>query len=442
MFYISKDKKLTTSEILKIIDKFKSSYLPRLQMLRRYYECKNDKIMNRCFKDTTKPNNKVATPWSKYISDLTTSYFIGKGVSYSSVDASLADILSNLADYNDESQKNQELATLASIYGIAYELIYTYGKEAKIRYSVLDTETVIPIYSDDIEEDLLYCIRFYDVTDIATDITITKIVLYSETEIVNYDYSNGNMAEVSRILHYMGEVPVNVYKNNASCSGDCESLLARIDGYVISLSDTANSREELMNSYLVFKNCNLEDEDVVKMKQKRVITIEDVDNGMQSSVDFLNKNTNDVELEQYTTRLEKNIKMFSGIGELESKSHQTATSAEMSMMGLTQNIAIKENYFRYALLRRIEIICNVLAIKGLKFDFSQVKITFTRNLPVDTGVMADVISKLRGVVSTETLIQQLPFVTDVSTEMKKLEKENEVNSYANMLQSGDVNGAE
>ena len=178
------------------------------------------------------------------------------------------------------------------------------------------------------------------------------------------------------------------------------------------------------------------------MRQKRVISIEDIEAGQQASVDFLNKDTNDVELEQYTTRIEKNIKMFSGIGDLESKSHQTATSAEMSMMGLTQNIAIKENYFRYALMRRNELICNALAIKDLDFDFSSIKITFTRNLPVDTGVVADVISKLRGLVSTETLIQQLPFVTDVSTEMQRLSTEKEVNSYANMIQSGDANGTE
>lgn len=442
MFYVSKDKELTTNEILKIVDKFKTSYLPRLKKLKRYYDCKNDKIMDRTFKDTTKPNNKIATPWSKYISDLTTAYFIGKGVSYNSTDSTLLDLLNKTADYNDESAKNQQLAINASIYGLAYELVYLYGPETKIRYSVLDTEGTIPIFSDEIEEDLLYAIRFYDVTDIATEITTTKIILYSETEVINYNYSNGNIEEISRDYHYLKEVPVNVYKNNADCVGDSEQLLALIDGYDISLSDTANSREELMNSYLVFKNCNLDDPDVIAMKQKRVISIEDVETGQQASVDFLNKETNDVELEQYTTRIEKNIKMFSGIGELESKSHQTATSAEMSMMGLTQNIAIKENYFRYALMRRNELICNALAIKDLDFDFSSIKITFTRNLPVDAGVVADVISKLRGVVSTETLIQQLPFVTDVSTEMKKLEQEKEVNSYADMLQSGDVNGTE
>lgn len=438
MFYVDRNKELSTDDIVKYIDAFKGSMLPRLQKLKRYYDCHNDRILSRSFADKTKPNNKIATPWSKYITDLTTAYFIGKGVSYSSVDSTLLQALNMLSDYNDESAKNQRLAINASIYGIAYELIYLYGPEAKIRYSVLDSETVIPIYSDDIEEDLIYAIRFYDVTDITTNITTTKVVLYSEKHITNYEITNSVINHVGEpVPHYLKEVPINVYQNNPDCVGDAENLIALIDGYDISLSDTANSRQELMNSYLVFKNCNLEDSDILTMKQKRVITIEDVDQGMQSSVTFLNRDTNDVELENYTTRIEKNIKMFSGIGDLESKSHQTATSSEMSMMGLTQNVAIKENYFRYALLRRIEIICNALSLKGLKFDFITVKITFTRNLPVDTGVVADMISKLRGMVSTETLIQQLPFVTDVGTEMQRLKKENEVNSYADVLQGGD-----
>ena len=67
MFYIDENKKLSEVDIIKIIDKFKMTILPRLQKLKRYYECKNDKIMGRAFKDKAKPNNKIATPWSKYI---------------------------------------------------------------------------------------------------------------------------------------------------------------------------------------------------------------------------------------------------------------------------------------------------------------------------------------------------------------------------------------
>lgn len=423
-----------------MVDIFEKKYLPRLQKLKRYYSAKNDTIMNRAFKDTTKPNNKIATPWSKYITDLTTAYFIGKGVSYNSTDTVLLDVVNRTSDYNDESSKNQQLAINASIYGIAYEQVYLYGEDAKIRYSVLDTETVIPIYSDDIEEDLIYAIRFYDASDITTDKVTRRIVLYGEDFITEYESENGNISLVSERPHFLGEVPINVYKNNSDCVGDSELLIPLVDAYDLSLSDTQNSREELLNSYLLFKNCNLDNDDqIVQMKQKRVISIEDTEQGMQSSVEFLNKNTNDVELEQYTTRVERNIKMFSGIGDLETKSHQSATSAEMSMMGLTQNIAIKENYFRYALIRRIELICNALKLKGVVFDFSTIKATFTRNLPVDVGVMADTISKLRGLVSNETLIQQLPFITDVSSEMARLGKENDINTYGDMLMVGDVN---
>lgn len=440
MFYINRTKELSPKDVLKFVDVFEKKYLPRLKRLKRYYDCNNDKIMARTFKDATKPNNKIATPWSKYISDLTTAYFIGKGVSYNSTDTILLDIISRSSDYNDESSKNQQLAINSSIYGIAYEQVYLYGADARIRYSVLDTETVIPIYSDDIEEDLIYAIRFYDANDISTDKTVRKIVLYSETSITEYEVESGNIILVGEFAHFLGEVPVNVYKNNADCVGDSELLIPLVDAYDLSLSDTQNSREELLNSYLVFKNCNLENEDIINMKQRRVISIEDAEQGMQSSVDFLNKSTNDVELEQYTTRVERNIKMFSGIGDLETKSHQSATSAEMSMMGLTQNIAIKENYFRYALIRRVELICNALKLKGVQLDFSTIKVTFTRNLPVDVGVMADTISKLRGLVSSETLIQQLPFITDVSTEMARIERENEINTYTNMLMESGVDG--
>lgn len=54
-----------------------------------------------------------------------------------------------------------------------------------------------------------------------------------------------------------------------------------------------------------------------------------------------------------------------------------------------------------------------------------VEITFTENLPVDISYIADTINKLRGIVSDETLISQLPFITDIEAEMAKIEKQND-----------------
>jgi hypothetical protein len=57
--------------------------------------------------------------------------------------------------------------------------------------------------------------------------------------------------------------------------------------------------------------------------------------------------------------------------------------------------------------------------------------SFVRNIPVDNVVIADTISKLRGLVSDETLLEQLPFIVDIEQEKKRLEAQNSLNSYAN-----------
>ncbi|WP_069999438.1 phage portal protein [Cellulosilyticum sp. I15G10I2] len=435
MFYIDKNKALTTELIDKYIEVFKANQLPRLQKLKRYYDCKNDTIINRTFADTTKPNVKIATPWGKYISDIVSAYFIGKPVTYTSKDSALLEELSAIFRYNDESTKNQQLAIDMSIYGIAYELLYL-SEDKVIRFSTINPQTVIPIYDNSISEDLLYCIRFFDTKDILTDEVVTNIEVYTDSEIISYEKNKNGTVLIDSISHYFGEVPVNVYKNNNDTFGDFEKVIPLVDGYDLSLSDTANAREELNNSYLVFKNTNLEDTDILSMKEKRIIQIEDAQEGMQSAIQFLNKDSNDIEAENYKSRLEKDIHKFSYVNDLlDTKSHTSATQARLGMMGLEQLTAIKESYFKYALIRRIEMICNILSVTGSTYNFNDIAITFVRNIPLDITVLSDALSKLLPFVSRETLLSQLPFVSDVEEEMEKIAKENEINSY---LMGSDV----
>ena len=69
---------MTLEQVKKYIEDFKTRYLPQLQKNKRYYECRNDVITNRTFTDSTKPNNKISTPWAEYIVTLISGYFAGK----------------------------------------------------------------------------------------------------------------------------------------------------------------------------------------------------------------------------------------------------------------------------------------------------------------------------------------------------------------------------
>jgi SPP1 family phage portal protein len=51
-----------------------------------------------------------------------------------------------------------------------------------------------------------------------------------------------------------------------------------------------------------------------------------------------------------------------------------------------------------------------------------VNITFTRNLPVNVVEAVDVVNKLRGLVSDETLIAQIPFIRDAAEEVEKIKE--------------------
>ena len=66
-------------------------------------------------------------------------------------------------------------------------------------------------------------------------------------------------------------------------------------------------------------------------------------------------------------------------------------------------------------------------LRGNNFSFEYVEPIFTRNIPANLVELGDLVSKIRGLVSDETLRSQLPFVIDNEEEQLRLDKEKEAN---------------
>lgn len=135
----------------------------------RDYYLGNTAITKRIMNDPAKPNNKIVNPYAQYITDTFTGYFLGEPIAYSCAEnPELLERVSDIYNYNDEAAINAELAKDASIYGVAYELMYM-DEAADIRFKIIDPIKAIPIFDNTLEEDLLYFIRYYDDVDIMTD---------------------------------------------------------------------------------------------------------------------------------------------------------------------------------------------------------------------------------------------------------------------------------
>jgi SPP1 family phage portal protein len=141
---------LTDKVLKQIIEDHRMSELPRLKKLENYYNANNE-IKNRIMKDSSKPNNKIANAYASYITDTLVGYFIGEPITYTSNDDVLLQDLNMMFEYNDEADENAELAKNASIYGVAYEMLYLSEEDKMIRFKTLNPKEVIPVFDKTIE---------------------------------------------------------------------------------------------------------------------------------------------------------------------------------------------------------------------------------------------------------------------------------------------------
>lgn len=419
---------LTLDLIKKYIELFKSTKLPRLKKLKRYYCNDNDKIKNRTFEDTSKPNNKLSHAYAAYITDTLAAYMVGKPVAYNASDEDLNEKISDIMNYNDSADNDLELAEQQSIYGIAFELMYI-DEDSEIRFKALDTLECIPIYDGTVEKNLKYFIRWTEEQDPITFKTTVNAYVYDDKGMSVY--SGGSIGELSLVTteeNLFGYIQVNEYRNNNFNEGDFEKVIPLIDGYDCMCSDTLNELDYFSDAYLLFTNCEIDTSTIQDMKNNRIIQAQSGDNGQAATVTWLTKNANDAEIENTKKRTVDEIHKLSKVPNLDPSafvSHTTASHVFYSLLSTEDLVSKKEKKFKKGLQQRLEKIVHVLNIKNVngEYDYRTIEITFNRNVPQDLAQVADPISKLRDLVSDETLLSLIPGITNPKGELEKRDNE-------------------
>lgn len=427
MIKLNPETELTAAIVKKLIDNHKQYDMPRLQKLEDYYLAKNE-ILKRQMADPSKPNNKISNPYANYITDTLTGYFMGEPVTYSSLDEKALEELNLIFEYNDEADENVELARSCSIYGVGYEMMYV-DEEGSVRFKRLDAKECIPIYDDTIENDLLYVIRYYLDKDIITDKTFMYIEVISRTDVSRYraNDTGANMELIESRPHYFGIVPIAIYKNNETETGDFENVISLIDAYDKLESDSLNDFEYFCDAYLALIGFTADTEDVAEMKQNRVILLD-----KDTDAKWLIKDEQDSTVENLKIRIDKDIHKFSKCPNLSDENfaaNASGVAIKYKLVGTENLISVKERKFKKGLQRRLELISLIQGVKLAGFDWRAIDITFTRNLPSNDTEIAEVVNKLSNVVSKETLLAQIPFVEDVQAELDRLDKEQEKNPF-------------
>ena len=372
--------------------------------------------------DLGKPANKVVVNYCYNIVQNYRGYLTGIDIAYSS-DKDIDQVFEVL-NYNDVKQEDSNYLQDALVYGCAYEIAYI-DEWGKHRFKTLDPKNVIPIYDDTLDQDLVYCIRFWSNKIAQKDFYIVEV--YSKSEIKTYKSDMGfqTFELVKEEPHYFGMVPITVFELNNDRVSIFDQIMTLQDAYNKLLSAEVDDFESFADAYLVLKGMmGTDPADLADMKRNRALLL---DNDAEAS--YLTKNISDTQIQNMLNNINDNIHKIANSPDFNSDKFmaQTGIAMRFKLVQFENASSAIEAEMRKALQRRIELICAIGNIKGDNLSFDDVKITFTRNLPTNLTETAQVVNSLRGLVSDQTLLSLLPFVEDSQAELDRLNQQKQMN---------------
>ena len=362
---------LNNAFIVKAInDKLRENH--RLQRLHDYYVGKQDILLRR-YDDPTKPNNRIIVNYCKKIADFLTAYLVGVAIQYEAPQV----ILDSLA-YNDEAETTQEIVRNMNIMGLGAELLYT-DTDGIPRFTDIDPRESIFITDDSIEANLTAYIRFYLNTD---DPDLYNVVVYTATEYTEYRLTKA-VGELRVVCppceHFFNDVPAIMYPNNPEYTGAFEGIVSLQNALNTVMSDEVNDFESFVDAYLVLKGiAGTQPEDISRMKQDRVLLIDDPGSGAE----WLIKNVNNAHIKELKESIISKIHELGCVPDIENLGSfgSSGVALRYKLLHTELQAAKQERAVHKGVQRRLELLYNVLTISDPKMGrYSDVNINFTRN---------------------------------------------------------------
>ena len=417
--YRTDKEELSIEDIQKFIKKHKAESI-RYIKLQKYYEGKHD-ILDHTSRDG-QPNNKIVNPYPKYITDMLVGYFVGQPISYTSKEEDeLLEDLQAIFDYSDEQEENLELAKICSVKGKAYELLYR-DEDARIRFNEFGPDQMFVIYDMTISPSIKFAIRYYDVGEGNDKITYAEV--YDKEVCTLYKGKDSDLSLDQVTPHTFKDVPVVEYLNNKEEQGDFEQVITLIDAYNKAQSNTLNDMDQFTDAYLILVNmAGTDSERIDELKRDRVMLLDD-----DGDAKWLIKEINDAWVENYKDRVRRDIHKFSYTPDMQDESfgnNLSGVSIRYKILAMEQIRSNKERKFKKGLQRRIELICNSLSLEKDIDLFTSINIKFANTLPQNIYELSQTIKNLSPYLSSETLLNQLPFVENAKEELEKKKAEDE-----------------
>lgn len=385
-------------------------------------------MMNEAVVSRQAPHQILAvTNFARYISKTNVGYLLGNPVQYLASEQYNIDAITDLYRKQTISKLDVELAKDASVFGHAFERIYT-DENSESWSTRVDPRNVILVYDDTVKHEKMFAIVYVPSYDEKGEVVNGQFeaTILTPTTVMERTLKNGELIGNDDFVHSFGEVPIIEYPNDSDRVGDFEPVISLIDAYNILQSDRVIDRERLVDAILAFYGSDFDEKQRKELKDSRMIA--NLPEG--SKIEYVIKNIDeadaDVLRQTIATDIHK-ISMTPDMSDEKFAGNSSGVAILYKLLAFEQHIKDKERYFEDSLMDRFRIYNHFLNTKSTMpiIPTEEIDAVFKRALPQNDLETSQMINNLvgSGIVDKETLAAQLSFVQDAKETVELAEAE-------------------
>ena len=398
-----------------------NAFLVRYNYLESLYKGFHD-VFNEPEKEDWKPDNRLAVNFPRYMTETFSGYGYGIPIRVTHPDENINDAIQEFGRINEITDHEAEMVKLCCIYGHAWEYLYQ-DEETNTKITAFSPKEVFVVYDDTLKNKALFAVR-YGYHEVEGEDWEPYGEVMTREEIISFDH--GKFTD--HIPNPYGYIPVVQWKLNEECIGLYEEVAGLIETYNHTIGEKANDVDAFAEAYLAIMGAKVDEEDVVRIRDDRIINMYGTDDAKDILVQFLTKPTADGTQENLLDRLENLIYQTSMVANISDETFGNATSGTalayklqaMSNLALTFDRKIEK-----ALRKRYKIFSSLTTNVPNAEMWRDIEVQMTRNIPKNIKEETEIASQLEGVVSKETQLSVLSIVPDPDEEIKKMDKESE-----------------
>ena len=375
------------------------------------------------------PNKKIVDNQYNRMVDQKVNYMFSKALTFNCEDEKY---LNELKEVFGKYKFQNVLKNLAKDFlncGIGW--LYVYINELnQLAFKRLKPFEVLPFWKDDEHNILDFAVRVYNVLEYegSQKKIVRKAEVYTAKGVERYTL-NGTLLEKesNKPINYgykWNRIPLIAFKANTDEIPLIKKVKCLQDAINELLSDFANNvSEDVRTTVLVLKN--YDGENLADFRRKLstygAVKVRSID-GAPGGVDTLKIEVNPENYRLILSILQKElIKNASGYDVDELKSG--ATPNQMTIKSIYNDIDLDSNEIETEFQASFEEVLEFFNLWKNRSDAPVVEIILNKDtVVIESQVIVDIKNSV-GILSTETLVSQHPYVTNVEEELARIEKE-------------------